>query len=71
MVEKLSVSLSVDDVRWARARAKRLGESVSGVLSQALKMARQQEAREAYLKQHAAGLPNARTLAEIEGEWLA
>jgi hypothetical protein len=71
MIAKLSVSLDHDDVLWARARARRLRGSLSGVLSQALKLARQQEARELFLKKHAKRVPSEPALAKIEAEWSA
>jgi hypothetical protein len=69
MVEKISVSLEQDDVQWARARAKRIRGSLSGVLSEALKAARQREAREGFLKAHAKRVPSEKALAKIEAEW--
>lgn len=47
--EKVSVSLSAEDLRWARARAKRELTSVSAVLAEALRRQRQAEARAALL----------------------
>jgi hypothetical protein len=44
-VSKLSVSLANDDLSWAKARAKSLGISLSGVLSESLRRQRQAEAR--------------------------
>lgn len=48
-MEKISVSLSADDLGWARARAKRQDKSLSAVLSDALQQQRQAEARWALL----------------------
>lgn len=44
-VDKISISLSPDDAKWARARAKKLKTSVSGVVSEALRRERQADAR--------------------------
>lgn len=43
--EKISVSLSVEDLSWARKRAKREVTSVSAVVAEALRKQRQAEAR--------------------------
>jgi len=43
--EKVSVSLSAEDLTWARQRAKREIKSLSAVLSEALRRQRQAEAR--------------------------
>src|SRR5688500_6271926 len=50
-VEKLSVTLSKDDLAWARRRAKAQGVSLSAVLSEALGWRRRQDAWDAWLKQ--------------------
>jgi hypothetical protein len=44
-VDKISISLSPEDAKWARARAKKLKTSVSGVVGEALRRERQAEAR--------------------------
>jgi len=49
--EKVSVSLSSEDLAWARARAKQQAKSLSGVLSDALRRQRQAEARLALLQE--------------------
>ncbi len=43
--EKISISLSVEDLRWAKERARRELKSVSAVLAEALRRQRQAEAR--------------------------
>lgn len=43
--EKISISLSSEDLRWARQRAKQSLSSVSAVVSEALRKQRQAEAR--------------------------
>jgi hypothetical protein len=43
--EKISISLSPEDLRWARERAKQSLSSVSAVLAEALRRQRQAEAR--------------------------
>lgn len=47
--DKLSISLGVDDVKWATARAKKLGTSVSSVIASAIAEQRRAEARDALL----------------------
>ena len=42
--EKISVSLTREDVEWAKARAKALHASLSSVLSEALRRQRKAEA---------------------------
>lgn len=43
--EKISISLSPEDLRWARERAKQSLSSVSAVLAEALRRQRKAEAR--------------------------
>jgi hypothetical protein len=43
--EKVSVSLSSEDLAWAKARARAQAKSLSAVLSDALRRQRQAEAR--------------------------
>lgn len=45
VAEKISISLSPEDLRWARQRAKQNLSSVSAVLAEALRRQRQAEAR--------------------------
>lgn len=47
--DKLSISLPIEEVRWLTRRAKRLGTSVSAVISVALAAERRAEARKALL----------------------
>jgi hypothetical protein len=47
--EKISISLSPEDLRWARERAKQSLSSVSAVLAEALRRQRQAEARASLL----------------------
>jgi len=47
--DKLSISLGVDDVKWATSRAKKLGTSVSSVIASAIAEQRRAEARDALL----------------------
>jgi hypothetical protein len=51
IAEKVSVSLSSEDLAWARARAKVQAKSLSSVLSDALRRQRQSEARLALLQE--------------------
>jgi hypothetical protein len=43
--EKISVSVGMEDLSWARRRAKREAKSLSAVVSEALRRQRQAEAR--------------------------
>jgi len=43
--EKVSVSLAVEDVEWARKKAEQDDKSLSAVLTEALRRQRQSEAR--------------------------
>ena len=65
--EKVSVTVAAKELAWARrqARAKRL--SLSSVVSRALRMARQLEARERVLAKLPESTPEA--LAAIDREW--
>ena len=45
-IEKVSVSIDRSQLRWARALSKRLGVSVSSVLSDALRAYHEEKARE-------------------------
>lgn len=68
---KLSVSITAEDVRWAKARAKRTRGSVSSVLSEALRQMRQHEARQAFLaKLDPEERAGARDAEEIRRQWL-
>lgn len=68
---KISVSLSEEELAWAKKRAKRLKTSVSAVLTEAVRLQKQMEARRevlAYLhEQVPPGTPE--ELAEIAREW--
>ena len=45
LAEKISISLTAEDLAWAKQRAKRDAKSLSAVLSEALHRHRQAEAR--------------------------
>jgi len=66
-VDKISISVPDEDLAWARKRAKAKKLSLSAVVSQALKLARQLEARERVLRDLPASTPEA--LAAIDREW--
>jgi hypothetical protein len=70
-VEKVSVALSTEDLEWARRKAENDGESLSAVLSAALKRARQAEARGRLLKLLGAGDIPASVLDEVRNELYA
>jgi hypothetical protein len=67
--EKVSVSLSVEDLRWAKARAKRELTSVSAVLSEALRKQRQAESRAALLAELGTDDITERERNEVRREW--
>ena len=47
--EKISISLSAEDLQWARRQAKKAGQSLSSVIAEGLRRQRQAEARELLL----------------------
>lgn len=67
--EKVSVSLSVEDLRWAKARAKRALTSVSAVLAEALRRQRQAEARAALLQELGTDDITERERNQVRREW--
>jgi hypothetical protein len=68
--QKVSVSLGADELKWVKARAKRLKLSVSASLTDILRRYRQQEARREFL---ASLEPSERAsreeLEDIRAEW--
>jgi hypothetical protein len=70
-VEKVSVSLRTDELRWVKARAKLLRKSVSSVLSDAVALQQQLEARRDVLTwlREKNPPPTAAELRAIEREW--
>jgi len=66
-VDKISISVPDDDLAWARKRAKAKKLSLSAVVSQAIKLSRQLEARERVLRNLPESTPEA--LAAIDREW--
>ena len=67
-VEKISISLSPEDARWARARAKKLKTSVSGVVGEALRRERQAEARRQLIEELGGPLDE-EALRAVLNEW--
>jgi hypothetical protein len=49
-VAKLSITIEEADLKWVRAEARRLGKSVSSVVSDAVAQKRAQRAQQRYLK---------------------
>jgi hypothetical protein len=47
--QKISVSLSTDDLRWLRRRARQEKESLSAVIAEATRLLRQREAQDRLL----------------------
>jgi len=70
-VEKVSVSLRTDELRWVKARAKLLRKSVSSILSDAVALQQQLEARRDVLLwlREKNPPPTAAELRAIEREW--
>jgi hypothetical protein len=67
--EKVSVSLAVEDVEWARQKAERDEMSFSAVVSEALRRQRQSEARRRLLAELGTADITPDDLAAIEAEW--
>lgn len=67
-VAKVSISLGAEDLRWARDRAKSEGIPLSAVISEAVRVQRQNAARARYIK--ASGHTFTREeLDALEREW--
>ena len=69
--EKISVSISAEDLRWAKERAKREVTSVSAVLAEALRRQRQAEARATLLAELGTDDITERERNEVRREWQA
>ena len=68
-VAKVSVSLSVDDLIWAKKRARAGALSLSAFVSEALRRQRQAEARAELLAELGTDDITAEDLAAIRAEW--
>jgi hypothetical protein len=68
-VEKVSVSLSVDEVEWARQKAARAETSFSAVVSEAIRKQRQHEARIALLDELGADDVTLEDMEAVYAEW--
>ena len=68
-VEKISVSLASDELESARRRAKSMGLSLSAVLTEALRLQRQTEARKALLAELGTDDISPEDLAAVRAEW--
>ena len=55
--EKISVTVDEELMKWARSTAKRRRMTLSAVVAEALELQRQHQARERYLKEALAGIP--------------
>ena len=66
---KISISLSPEDLAWARDRAKRELKSLSSVIAEALRRQRQAEARSRLLADLGTDDINERERAEGRTEW--
>lgn len=69
--EKISVSLSAEDLAWARKRAKREVSSVSAVVSESLRRQRQAEARTRLLADLGTDDITEADLESVRREWYA
>lgn len=69
--EKISVSLRPEDLAWARRQAKRELKSLSAVLSEAVRLRRQAEARALLLEDLGTGDITERERNEVRSEWRA
>ncbi|MEY4577591.1 MAG: hypothetical protein RL701_2294 [Pseudomonadota bacterium] len=67
--EKVSVSLAVEDLEWARKRAEQDDKSLSAVLTEALRRQRQAEARRRLLTELGTDDLTEAELAAVEAEW--
>jgi hypothetical protein len=68
-VEKISVSLTSEELKAARRRAKRMGLSLSAVLNEALRFQRQMEARRRLLDELGTDDITPDDLAAVRAEW--
>ena len=69
---KISISVSKEELSWARREARLRHRSLSAVVSDALRRARQAEARERLLAEFGdAARASPEELAEIYQEWLS
>lgn len=67
--EKVSVTLAIEDVEWAREKAAESGKSFSAVVTEALRRQRQSEARRRLLVELGTDDLTPAELAAIEAEW--
>jgi hypothetical protein len=68
-VEKISVSLTPEELKAARRRAKRMGLSLSAVLNEALRFQRQMEARRQLLDELGTDDITPEDIAKVRAEW--
>lgn len=68
VTRKISVALGVEEEAWAKKRAKKLRTSVSAVVTEAVRLARQMEARREVLD-WLGGPVGAKEREEIRREW--
>lgn len=67
--EKVSVSIAVEDLEWARGRARATHRSLSAVLAEALRRQRQSEARAQLLDELGTEDISDEDLAATRDEW--
>lgn len=68
-VEKVSVSLATDELEWARGKAEQMATSLSAVVSEAIRMQRQHEARLALLEELGSSDISSEDLEAVYAEW--
>lgn len=68
-VEKLSVSMPIEDIAWVRAKALRSEMSVSAVLAEAVRRQRRAEALAALLDDLGVEDISEQDLAAVRAEW--
>jgi len=68
-VEKISVSVPIEDLEWAREQAEESATSLSVVVSEALRRARQSSARRRLLAELGTGDITEEERVAVEAEW--
>jgi len=68
-VEKISVSIPIEELEWAREQAEEGATSLSAVVSEALRRARQSSARRRLLAELGTDDLTPEMLDAIEAEW--
>jgi hypothetical protein len=70
LAEKVSISVSADDLKWLRRRAKRHRGNLSAVFAEATRLLRQRDAQERLLEAFGTeSEPSAEETEAIRAEW--